>query len=402
MINVLYYIPDITKQNGGTYQYSLALLNILSEFDSKKYKIYVLCNSHEIEILDIIDKSKCLNKILVNKISFFKLTYYGIKVSLNIIKFFHLKFFFKKNFTFHYFLSIVYKIDIIHSPVQSIIEGFKTKTISTMHDVQELHYPEFFNSSERASRAVNYKNTIDNSDIIIVSYNHIKHDIVKYFNKELEAIKVVLLNMKKLWFDKFNKKDIILIKEVQGFKNFILYPAATWEHKNHLKLIEALLYLKNKKNIVVNLVCTGALTSHYDIIKRFVEECGLTYQVAFLGIVSDKKLFSLYQKCKAVVIPTLYEAGSFPLMESILMNIPVICSNVTSLPKTINNDDFIFNPNDISDIADKLEKICFNDGYRKEAKKNCIKQAELLRKNSAKEKIMSIYNSLFKKDDVNF
>lgn len=395
MIRVLYYIPDITKNNGGTYQYSLALLNILAELDNRKFKIFVLYNSRELEISKIVEKSRCLNKILVNEISFFKLSYYGIKLILNIIKFFHLNFFFNKDFTFHYFLSFVYKINIIHSPVQSLRAGYKTKTISTMHDVQELHFPEFFTSTERASRAVNYKKTIDNSDIIVVSYNHIKIDIIKYFNKEPENVKVVLLNMKKLWFDKFDKKNIVQIKDVPSFKNFILYPAATWEHKNHLKLIEALLFLKKKKNIVINLVCTGAQTPYYETIKQTIKEYGLADQVAFLGIVSDEKLFCLYQKCTAVVIPTLYEAGSFPLMESLLMNIPVVCSNVTSLPKTINNDIFIFNPYDARDIADKIEKVCFNKEYRKEAKTNCLKQSSILRQNSAKDEIEHIYDKLY-------
>ena len=63
-------------------------------------------------------------------------------------------------------------------------------------------------------------------------------------------------------------------------------------------------------------------------------------------------------------MPTLYEAGSFPLMESILMGIPVVCSNVTSLPETIGDNQFVFDPNNINDIAEKIIKIWDDENYR--------------------------------------
>ena len=288
------------------------------------------------------------------------------------------------------------KINIIHCPYQEICEDSNnTPIISTMHDVQELYFPEFFSSKEREDRSRDYRKCIDKSDIIIVSYNHIKNDIIRFFDKPSSKIKVLLLEMQNLWFDKFNDSDIIKLDDVPEF--FILYPASTWKHKNHLKLIAVLKIIIDKNNIDLKLVCTGNNnTPHFHEIKKKIEELKICNNVKFLGIVDDKNLYNLYKKARAIVIPTLYEAGSFPLMESILMKIPVICSNVTSLPETIGDLKFTFDPNSKEDMSNKIIKIIKDINYREE-NINAIKVAsEKLRNTEMSNSVKKIYNDLIK------
>ena len=95
-----------------------------------------------------------------------------------------------------------------------------------------------------------------------------------------------------------------------------------------------------------------------------IHQYNLQNQFTLVGIVNEAELYNLYKNSQGVVIPTLYEAGSFPLVESILMEIPVICSNITSLPETIGNQEFIFDPNSVENIAKKIELLWINENYR--------------------------------------
>jgi len=119
-----------------------------------------------------------------------------------------------------------------------------------------------------------------------------------------------------------------------------------------------------KKEIIISLVCTGAKTEFYDNIIKAVKEMGLQNLFFHLGLVTKEELAGLYKLASATVLPTLYEAGSAPLYEAMFFNCPVICSNVTSLPDTIGNDEFIFDPNDIQQISEKIKKIVFDNEYR--------------------------------------
>src|SRR5690606_8272988 len=106
---------------------------------------------------------------------------------------------------------------------------------------------------------------------------------------------VILLNMTKVWIDNFNDKDIMEKRELAIPDKFLLYPAATWKHKNHLFLLQTLKELKNE-GTQINMVFTGHLTDHYyKEIQKFVDKNHLNNQCVFKGIVGDQELFSLYK-----------------------------------------------------------------------------------------------------------
>jgi glycosyltransferase involved in cell wall biosynthesis len=397
-MNILYYVPTLNRSAGGVFQYSYALLSILSKSDH----YYYVYSGEDIDIENLVNGSPNMHLLSLKDYSEpFKIRFARrlatkanhILICIGI----------KYRFTVRYkifpidYLVMKFSIDIIHCPYQTLQKSsWGTPAITTMHDVQELHFPEFFTSEERASRAVNFKYAIDRADAVIVSYEHVKNDIIKYFKKEDQKIYVCLIDMQNLWLNKFNKEDVLSMQEYNLPDRFILYPAATWQHKNHIKLFEALKILKAEKGLIVNLVCPSHKTEFYPVIENKLEELNLEKQVKFIDAISDQELYSLYLEADAVVIPTLYEAGSFPLMESILLGIPVICSNVTSLPETIGDHDYTFDPGDSKDIADKIFKILYNEYYRNNNIKNIKYQSARLLKNDTLNKIHRIYDDISK------
>lgn len=390
MPNVLIDIGKINRTYGGAYQYSIALLRILGA-SRGNYKFFVYSEKPEEDIRQIVDNSSVMSFTDAPKYSksrkakLYTILFNSVNRLLGrssrVLK--------KDKYDL---LMKKYNIDIVHSPVQSLVKKCGVKSITTLHDVQELHFPEFFTSQQRASRAVRYKKAIDGADAVVVSYNHVKNDIVKYFNKPAENVHVILLDMQNLWFEKLSLKNSKTIKEFIIPENYLLYPASTWEHKNHKAVLESIASFKEQG---LQLVCTGHITEYYEkSLKPIIIEKGLQHQVHFLGIVSDDDLLLLYQKCLAVIVPTLYEAGSFPLMESMLMEIPVICSNVTSLPDTLGDERFIFDPNSVEDIIEKIALICYDESYREENIRVIKMNALKLKNNRALEKIKVVYDKL--------
>ncbi len=393
MKNILINIPDLSKEHGGVYQYSIALLKVLAK-GNLDYTFFILCNDPDEDILGIVKENSNFH------LTDFQPPRYNRyeMVLLNGLNLISRKLRFKKRFLKNDLYDCIiseYDINIIHTPTQSLIKKQNVKSITTLHDVQELHFPEFFTSAQRAYRAVNFKNAIDRADAVIVSYEHVKKDIINFFSKSGDQVHTVLLDMQDLWFSKVKTRNNSLLKKYDLPLNFLLYPASSWKHKNHLNLIKAIKHLNNPE---INLICTGHPTDHFtDKILPFIKEEGLNSKIRFLGIVTDEELYELYQTCRAVVVPTLYEAGSFPLMESILMGIPVICSNVTSLPETIGDDQFVFDPWNINDMANKINKVWADESYRNENRCLLNIQAEKIKMNHAAEKIDLIYKALIEK-----
>lgn len=99
-------------------------------------------------------------------------------------------------------------------------------------------------------------------------------------------------------------------------------------------------------------------------------------RVVFTDIVSEPELRWLYQECVGVVLPTLYEAGSFPLIEAMQIGAPAICARTTSLPETIGDPQFVFDPRNVEAIAAAMLRLAVDPAYRSASIENGRRRAQ--------------------------
>ncbi len=400
-----YYIHHTSLKAGGIFTYSIGILKLLLASDYIEKIIIVideeqrdyfekLSSNSKVEII-VIDRKRISIKIRL-ALSYFLIDNYTLYKN-NSIANPKLQIFKKLSFFINPYKKVLNrkKIDLFHVPLQySPIYGRDVPIITTMHDLQELHFPEFFDEHERLHRGLNNKKAITNSDHVIVSFEHIRKDLVKYFNISDEKISVCPPPFTEDWFATTNEtlKDTLIKK--YNFRNpFILYPAATWRHKNHINLIKAISSLRNE-GISIQLVCTGNKTKYYVSLKKKISELELTDQIKFLGIIPEEDLIGLYKCASMVVIPTLYEAGSGPLYEAMRYSVPVICSDVTSLPDTMGNKKYIFNPNNINEIASLIKKMLQEKDFKSENLKNSAERLHSLGKVDYMKNFVGVYKKL--------
>jgi len=85
------------------------------------------------------------------------------------------------------------------------------------------------------------------------------------------------------------------------------------------------------------------------------------------------------------------------LMESMLMQVPVICSNVTSLPDTIGDSKFVFDPFDIEDIADKIYRVYTDEHFRELNSQNSVCNSKKFVTTNALQIFQKVYQELHTK-----
>lgn len=385
-LNILFFIPNLTKRGGGIFQYSLRVLESLR---NSQHHIVVLGNS---EYERLKEQFADCEQITIEKLQFTpfeRLCNKLRRVSGALHREFSVFPEFPEN-TISPALLKKYQIDFIHSPTQSFPIG-QVPFVFTLHDVQELHMPENFSPLEREVRAQNNRLGCENAMHIIVSYEHVKQDLIRFFNIPEERIEVVFIG---------TSDHQLQTREnaVNDFDKFMLYPAATWPHKNHIQLIRAFEKAKSRHPEITDyrLIFTGHLTPYAEEITAYLKTSKVSEDVKFKGVVSEGELKALYHRAAAVVVPTRYEAGSFPLMEALVQHIPVICSNVTSLPETMGDAKFVFDPDDIDDMADKIYKILVDQSFRAQSIHNAQKQSQKLLNPSLGKAFDDMYNKLAK------
>jgi glycosyltransferase involved in cell wall biosynthesis len=404
-MKIAYYIHHTTIAAGGVFTYSIAILKqlikspeiekiIIITSQNVSEKLNEFRNNDRLEI-KVVDRNKLIINLML-KIWFALYTVILVIQNLVPAKAFStkLKHSIARINPYHKIVESS-EIDIFHVPIQhSPIHMIKTPVIITMHDIQEYHFPEYFSLIERLRRVIKNNMAIYDSNHIVVSFKHVKNDIIKHFNIQEEKISICPPPFADDWFLKKNESDWDEVQNKYDLKRkYILYPAATWVHKNHIKLIEAVKKIKDD-GLEFNLICTGNKTVHYKLIFKKIEEFNLTEMVRFVGIIPEEDLISLYNNSSLVVIPTLYEAGSAPLYEAMRYQVPVICSNVTSLPDTIDNNEFIFNPNNVDEMASLMCKMLTDDNLRQKNISNSNDRMNYFRSQNYNYKFLKVYQTL--------
>jgi glycosyltransferase involved in cell wall biosynthesis len=143
----------------------------------------------------------------------------------------------------------------------------------------------------------------------------------------------------------------------------------TWEHKNHVRLLDALARLRDREGLEIAFVFTGFQTDFWPRVESRVGELGLGGQVNFLGLIPQEDLSALYRAAQFVFIPTLFEAASAPLFEAWQHGAPVACSSVTSLPEQAAGAALLFDPFDAQALARALARMATEEELRSELRR---------------------------------
>lgn len=244
-------------------------------------------------------------------------------------------------------------------------------TIYTPHDLQHVHYPQFFTQAQFEWRERVYGDGCRLSKVVIAASQWVKDDLIQHFQLDAKKVQVIPWGVPTLAYAAPSPDTLVTVRDkYQLEQNFIFFPAVTWPHKNHIRLLEAIAQLRDHQNIKVNLVCTGSqYQPFWPTIEKQISALNLGEQVKFLGFVPDVDLRAIYRLAQCLVMPTLFESDSFPIYEAWLEGTPVICSNVTSLPVQVMDAAILFDPNDTASIANAIATADTNAQVRQELTK---------------------------------
>jgi len=255
--------------------------------------------------------------------------------------------------------------DVLHFPFQKF-ELCAIPTIYNPHDLQHLHFPHFFSASDIAWRETVYPAGCRLSNTTVVASQWVKNDIVSHYGISKDKVQVIPWAPPTQIYSPSSSKVMKAVQEKYQLQlPFTLYPAVTWEHKNHLRLFDALAVLRDREGLVVRLVCTGGRNAHFwPQIKSKIQALNLQEQVSFLDLVPPEDLRAIYRLAEFVVVPTLFEAVSGPVFEAWQEYTPVACSAVTSLPEQVGKAALLFNPYSIDEIAQAVRKMATEPDLR--------------------------------------
>lgn len=245
--------------------------------------------------------------------------------------------------------------DVVHYPFQHAARS-RAPFLYQPHDLQHRHLPQLFDPRQSRARDELYRALCRAARLVVVAARWVKTDVVDAYG--IDPAKVVVIPLAPAPLVAPASDPSVLLPN-----RFILYPAANWPHKNHDGLLAALAVARHQ-HPDLRLVLTGPVHAAHPDPRQLAQRHGVDDAVQVLGYVDAATLAAIYDRATAVVVPTLFEAASFPVWEAFQRGVAVACSDVTALPEQVDGHALLFDPLDVEAMAQSLVRLWSDDALR--------------------------------------
>ena len=283
-------------------------------------------------------------------------------------------------------------IDVVHVLVPRHVSTDRP-TLFNPYDLRHVFYPELFRDNFVQRWERNIPAGCRQATIVDTPSQATKDAVVEQYDIGPERVQPLPLGPSITP----ESVDDALLDEVTSCYNvpdsFALFPARTWPHKNHRRLVDALAYVRETHDETVPLVCTGNRNTRLVDPEHTVENLDANQGVYDLGYVEVSHLRALYHLSDLLVYPTLYEGGGLPVLEAWGFDTPVVCSDIPPLRETGGDAVAYVDPTSVEDIGDTIHEVWTDRSRRQQL----VKRARDRRERFTWRRTARMYHALYRK-----
>lgn len=254
------------------------------------------------------------------------------------------------------------RVDVFHGMdhVGIPLVGRTGKYVVTVHDVIPLILPETFTRRHRAIVRVALARIRRKADRVIVPSHTVKRDVVRYAGVPEDRVVVTPEGCEPRFRPVSSEGAMRDVAARYGLPSRYLLAVGTLEpRKNLTALLDAFARLLRCGAVDpdLRLVLAGARGWLDEPIFRTVRSLGLEPAVHFPGFIDDDDLPAVYSGAALFVFPSLYEGFGLPPLEAMACGVPVVTSNVSSMPEVAGDAAMLVDPRDVDGLAAAIARV---------------------------------------------
>ncbi len=296
-----------------------------------------------------------------------------------------------------------FKIDLYHGLSHEIpfnIQQTKIKSVVTIHDLIFERYPSQYSKIDVQIYRKKFLYACRNANHIIASSEQTKNDIVEFYKIEKEKITTCYQSCNPRFEKTCSETEKNTIKKKYDLPDqFFLSVGSIIERKNLLNVCKAIQLL----NTEIPLVVIGDGKEYKQEVKNYIQKNNLQKKIVFLaeniesnslGYGTAADFPAIYQLAIALIYPSVFEGFGIPILEALWSKLPVITSNISSLPEVGGDAAIYVNPKNELDIAAGLKKIVEDTTFVNQLKEKSWMQAQKFSSKNAAAAVMNVYKTV--------
>ena len=291
------------------------------------------------------------------------------------------------------------RVDLFHSPDFALPPVWRARTLVTVHDLSFMRLPECFPDGLLRYLGSAVPRAVRRADHIIADSNNTRRDLMELLGTPGPKITVIHSGVEPRFRPLTSEADRETLAAVRCKyalpERFILSVGTIQPRKNLTRLVEAF-FMLNAQCSTLNweLVIVGGKGWLYEGTFERVRALRLEDRVHFLGFVDDADLPALYNLAGTFAFPSLYEGFGLPPLEAMACGVPVVCSNVSSLPEVVGDAALTVDPLDVAGLAEAMRRAIEDETLRASLVTRGLARAATFTWPEAAQALLGVYSNI--------
>ncbi len=279
--------------------------------------------------------------------------------------------------------ALTRRFDVFHmsNQIRRLPRG--PRITATIHDMTCWLMPELHTAANvRADRTFAERVLLKADRLIAVSENT-RRDAIRVLDLAPDRIEVIYSGVAEAFFQ---------AKPHETPRPYVLFVGAIEPRKNLDTLLDAWSSLRPSTREQYDLLIAGTpgWAAESTIARLRAGENNARY----IGYVSEEELPGLTASATAFVYPSLYEGFGFPVAQAMAARVPVLTSNLSSLPEIAAAGAVLVDPRSVDELRSGLERLLTSPSLRAKLARDGFQRAQEFRWETCARKSLEFFHGL--------
>ncbi len=265
--------------------------------------------------------------------------------------------------------------DLFLSPDGFLSLKSNVPSLPVIHDLNFVHNPDHLARSHSWFYNRYFPKYAQKASRIATVSAFSKQDIVEQYGIDESKIDVVYNGVSER-FSPLNEQSKTLVRtKWTHARPFFIYVGAIHQRKNIERMLLAYDLFRSKTEQAYRFVVVGNKKWWTSQMQETLDSMKFKAEVVFTGRVSDQDLNDLMGAALTNVYVSTFEGFGIPIIEAFQSGVPVITSNVTSMPEIAGDAALLVDPLNTESIASAMQEVAFSDSIRLNLVKKGLERA---------------------------
>lgn len=359
IMRILIDSTQIPRGRTGVGIYAEHLIHELALILRPEDNIFVLVQSDDQSMLGLIAGHANLTPVIINS------SVFRNRLALAIHEQFAMPWILRR-----------YRIDLIHSLHYTFPLLSSCSRVVTLHDMTFFLWPDMHTRGRQLIMSFFAKLALRHAEGVLFVSDSTRKDAEKLFGPGNNIRRVTPLGVDQALFSSTGSTDARESLSKLGINQpYILFLGTVEPRKNVLRLVQAFESVSDRHPNHI-LVIAGGLGWNFEETLQAIEHSSVKKRILRLGYVLPEDKISLLSCCDLLAYPSLYEGFGLPVLEAMAAGVPVITSNVSSLPEIAGDAAVQINPLSVELMAAAISWILEDNTYRNKLRQAGKEQAK--------------------------